>query len=205
MSPLKISALATLLFITSTGCETPSGVGAGVYYANPAWAPPYSHGVRYYYLPDIEVYYDLADEEFIYLQNGQWFFSPVLPPIYNAYDLYGGFVVVLDGSVFQPWRHHHYYVSHYPRYYHQNVYRNRNYNGVRGFNENDRKPIYPGANPPQPRAGTRPARPTAKQPVAKPPQQPNYYGKKIGQPVKVRPQMKADAPDIKSGARPKKR
>src|ERR1035437_6731627 len=74
-------------------------------YTNPVWAPAYYPGVRYYYLPDIEAYYDLSNQDFVYLDDGQWLFSYGLPPMYSGYNLYDAFIVALDLDVFQPWLH----------------------------------------------------------------------------------------------------
>jgi hypothetical protein len=121
----------------------------------PAWAPPYDDvsEVHYYYLPDYEVYYDVWNREYIYLEDGNWVFSYYMPPAYANYDLNNAFVVVLDYQVREPWRQHQLYASHYPRYYYRTVYYNSttannativNNNGgsVRGFNENARRVIY---------------------------------------------------------------
>ena len=120
----------------------------------PDWAPSYSNinKVQYYYLPDLECYYDVAHHEFIYLEDNKWMFTSSLPSAYEWYDLNNCFTVVLDVRVNEPWKHFSYYVSHYPRYYYRTTYRS-NYNRnekVWGFNENDRSPLYmpnrPGTN-----------------------------------------------------------
>ncbi|MFI5185124.1 MAG: hypothetical protein ACHQF0_00200 [Chitinophagales bacterium] len=189
----KISVIAVFLIslYCLPGCSTPSYTAFDVHYTNPLWAPPYYEGVRYYYLPDIEVYYDLTDEEFAYLDNGQWFFSSVLPPMYSNYDLFNGFVIALNVNVFQPWRHHQYYVSHYPRYYYHSFYRNADISNLRGFNENERKEIYWKQ---EERNRINDLRknftPEKKKEISVQPQQPDYRGKKIGHPVKVRPEMR---------------
>jgi hypothetical protein len=125
-----------------TSCNTPSHVEGGVHYVNPPWAPAHYPGVKYYYLPDIETYYDLSRQQFVYFANGQWIFSPVLPSIYAGYDLFNGFVVALNFRVFQPWVRHHYYVYHYPHYYYRNSYRRMDLSAIRGFNENDRRHFF---------------------------------------------------------------
>jgi hypothetical protein len=109
----------------------------------PAWAPPYDdiRLVRYYYLPDIEVYYDVWNREFAYLQDGNWMFTSSFPQLYAGFDLYNCFVVVLDNRVYEPWMHHHYYVSHYPRYYYHSMYNDVDTHDLRGFNENKEKEI----------------------------------------------------------------
>lgn len=113
----------------------------------PGWAPYYENHqtVRYYYIPDIECYYDVMNREFVYLDDGVWVFSRLLPPAYAWVNLNDCFVVVLNSRVVQPWRHFHYYVAHYPRYYYRTVYRDRymdNEHRLRGFNENERNVVY---------------------------------------------------------------
>jgi hypothetical protein len=152
---MKTKQLSRLLFITLlmsilTGCVTSLDSATNrspviVQYENPQWAPSYHSGVRYYYFPDLELYYDLSNRDYIFLNNGQWFFSRNLPPMYADYDLYNGFVISLNVKVYQPWRHHQFYVSNYPRYYYRNYYKNE-HQWVRGFGENDRRPIYHGGD-----------------------------------------------------------
>jgi hypothetical protein len=111
-------------------------------YEHPQWAPPFYEGVRYYYLPDIETYYDIESQEFVYLYDGQWCFSRECPSVNTGFDLSNCFTIALDINVYQPWMHHHYYVSHYPRYYYQDYYDHSNIPYVRGFNENSRSAIF---------------------------------------------------------------
>lgn len=121
----------------------------------PPWAPQYDNveEVRYYYLPDIEVYYDVWEHEYVYLNNGSWVFTTSFPGYYRDYDINTAYVVVLDRKVHEPWRVHQNYVSHYPRYYYRSVYEDRRtgpgrgYENVRGFNENVRTPIYRNQQP----------------------------------------------------------
>lgn len=142
----KAALLITALIIVSffSACDTYSYVtpSTDATYTNPDWAPPYSSGVRYYYLPDIETYYDLSNREFVYLDDGQWLYSQSLPSQYDDYDLSSGFVVALNNTTYQPWMHYHYYVSHYPRYYYRDYYDHSNIPNVRGFNENNKSAIY---------------------------------------------------------------
>ena len=147
MKRLKKTALFvfTLLFVSlfsscgMYGFVTPS---TQVSYNNPAWAPPYVDGVRYYYIPDIETYYDLSTQQFVYLNDGQWYFSQDLPSIYAGFDLYDCFTVALDDNTYEPWLNYQYYVSHYPRYYYRDYYDHSNIPYVRGYNENNRSAIY---------------------------------------------------------------
>jgi hypothetical protein len=64
--------------------------------APPLWGPAGYSEVRYYYLPDLETYYDVQTSMFIYYGGGRWVHRPSLPPRYRNYDLYGGYKVVLS-------------------------------------------------------------------------------------------------------------
>lgn len=139
-------AIMSLFSVGLTGCFTPYATTTVVQDQNeyPGWAPAYESGMRYYYFPDIEVYYDIVDRDFVYLYEGRWHFSRTLPSIYAGFDLYNGFVISLNFNVYQPWRHHHYYISHYPRYYYRSYYRNYDPQRMRGYNENRKTPHYRG-------------------------------------------------------------
>lgn len=139
---LLVSAIIFVSFFSSCDMYSYVTPSTEVTYANPEWAPLYSSGVRYYYLPDIECYYDLSNQDFVYLYDGRWSYSRSLPPMYSGYDLNNGFVVALDYNTYQPWMHYHYYVSHYPRYYYLDYYDHSNIPNVRGFNENNKSAIY---------------------------------------------------------------
>jgi len=139
--------LSTVFFVsTFSGCGiygyVPQQQVVVTRYENPSWGPTYYQGVRYYYLPDIEAYYDLSNRQFVYLSNGRWYDSPECPTIYAGFDLDNCFAIALDVNVYQPWMHHQYYVSHYPRYYYRDYYDHSNIPYVRGFNENSKSAIY---------------------------------------------------------------
>jgi hypothetical protein len=113
----------------------------------PPWAPNYDNinHIHFYYLPDIECYYDVWTHDFIYLEDGEWMFGAVLPPYYSWFDLNNAFVVVLDHRVQRPWMHFPYYVEHYPRYYYRSTYKecyNDRRHPIRGFNENARVVVF---------------------------------------------------------------
>jgi hypothetical protein len=64
--------------------------------APPMWGPVGYPEVQYYYLPDVEAYYDVHTSMFIYFGGGVWLHEPRLPGIYANYDLYSGYKVVLS-------------------------------------------------------------------------------------------------------------
>lgn len=61
----------------------------------PAWGPAGYNDVRYYYLPDIETYYDVRESNYVYINNGRWVRTRSLPTVYRNYDLYNHYKVVL--------------------------------------------------------------------------------------------------------------
>jgi hypothetical protein len=162
----------------------------------PYWAPAYDNveQVHYYYLPDLETYYDVWASEFAYLDGGHWIFSPFLPPMYTSYDLRSAPVVILDYRVHEPWNYHELYVSHYPRYYFQTVPIGTDLVRPRGLDENVNKPVFYGpreasSNNTEPKKSL-PLISTSPSMVSPNKIQPaKYSGKVTGHPVKVEKKM----------------
>lgn len=72
----------------------------------PEWGPVGYDEVEYYYLPDIQVYYDIRLSQYIYFGNGKWIRSRNLPSRCRNYDLYHGYKVVLtDYHGHSPYSH----------------------------------------------------------------------------------------------------
>lgn len=113
MKTLKLFALGLVLFISSAvEAQVSVNVNIGT---PPSWGPVgYSH-VDYYYLPDIQVYYDIPGAQFIYFGNGRWYRSRYLPSRYRNYDLYSGYKVVL--SDYHGDRPYTYFKQHKVKYY----------------------------------------------------------------------------------------
>jgi hypothetical protein len=61
----------------------------------PQWGPVGYDNMEYYYLPDIQVYYDIRQAQYIYYGNGNWIRSKKMPSNYRNYNLYNGYKVVL--------------------------------------------------------------------------------------------------------------
>lgn len=61
----------------------------------PDWGVSGHNDARYYYIPDIETYYDIQNKNFVRMDNGKWVKSTELPATYKDYDLYSGYKVVL--------------------------------------------------------------------------------------------------------------
>ncbi len=61
----------------------------------PAWGVPVTTE-RYYYIPDIETYYDIPSREYIYLHDGMWVRSAAVPVVYRDYDFYRGRKIIIN-------------------------------------------------------------------------------------------------------------
>jgi hypothetical protein len=89
--------------------------------AQPAWFPPDYAGTNYYYLPDIQTYYDVHGGQFVYQEGGRWVFGAGLPDRYRSYDLRRGYKVAVNER--QPYLHHEIYRERYGRYGNETVRR----------------------------------------------------------------------------------
>ncbi|NDV93686.1 hypothetical protein D0T84_01980 [Dysgonomonas sp. 521] len=87
----------------------------------PAWGPVGYDYVDYYYMPDINCYFNVNLGLFYYLDRGRWISARYLPYAYRGYDLYGMYKVVLV-NVANPWR---YNSVHYRDYGHYRGHRNQ--------------------------------------------------------------------------------
>jgi len=92
----------------------------------PNWGPQGYDDSRYYYLPDIDTYYDVTQKQFIYDNNGNWARVNRLPSRYRGYDLYNGYKVVLnDYRGNTPYTYHKTHVTNYPKGYKGKPQKNR--------------------------------------------------------------------------------
>lgn len=84
-------------------------VGVSVNIGAPDWGPPVPYGVQYYYIPEIDGYYDLYSQQYIVLQDGYW--VPLLQ--LHGYDPYLFHPVVVNYRGREPWQLCSYYHSRY--------------------------------------------------------------------------------------------
>ena len=82
--------------------------------AQPAWGPTGYDHADFYYMPDIEAYYNVSQHQFVYLDGGRWIFAAALPERCRDYDLYRGYKVVINDP--RPWLHHDVYRTRYLPY-----------------------------------------------------------------------------------------
>src|ERR1700761_2904279 len=72
--------------------------------SQPDWGPTGYDHAEYYYMPDIDAYYDVPNHMYVYFDGKHWRHMANLPPAYANYDLYHGYKVVVNEP--SPWKHH---------------------------------------------------------------------------------------------------
>ncbi len=83
----------------------------------PIWGPVGYDHVSYYYLPDIDVYYDVPNRQYVYYEDNNWVKNTTLPDRFAKYDLYHSYKAVINDP--EPWLHHDRYKRKYERYKHR--------------------------------------------------------------------------------------
>lgn len=93
MKTIKLILIGVGLFFAS---QTQAQISVNIHLGKaPMWGPAENTQVRYYYLPDIEAYYDIQSEMFIFYSGNRWIRSTYLPRQYRNYDLYNGYKVIM--------------------------------------------------------------------------------------------------------------
>ena len=138
MRILKLIAVGIILLASST-VEAQVSVNVNIGRA-PNWGPVGYANPEFYYLPEIEAYYDVQATQFIYFGGGRWIRSRYLPNQYRNYDLYGGYKVVLsDYHGSRPYTNFRNHKVKYYKGYQGREQRNIGYNDNRGYEDNDRR------------------------------------------------------------------
>ncbi|SDX22812.1 hypothetical protein [Flavobacterium degerlachei] len=94
MKTLKLIAAGIILLVSSTSNAQLSinlNIGTAPVYHNSR-----NVAVGYYYMPDIQSYYDVRANQYIYLERGNWKRSRNLPNQYRRYDVNNGYKVALN-------------------------------------------------------------------------------------------------------------
>lgn len=82
----------------------------------PLWGPVGYDYVRYYYMPEIDVYYNVNSRKYTYWKGNKWVTKSSLPGYYKNFDVYRTYKVVINDN--NPWGRHQYYKGRYGRYAH---------------------------------------------------------------------------------------
>ncbi|MGZ3872811.1 MAG: hypothetical protein ACXVJD_07825 [Mucilaginibacter sp.] len=85
--------------IANAQVQVSLGINIG---SQPDWGPVGYDHASYYYMPDIDAYYDVPAHQYIYYNNNTWVRNSVLPSRYN-FDRYNSYKVVVNEP--SPWRH----------------------------------------------------------------------------------------------------
>lgn len=114
MKTLKFLTLGLFLTTIATTAEAQVSVSVNINAPAPGWIAAPVPDARFYYLPDIQVYYDRPAAQFIYMSGGGWIRARHLPVAYRDYDLYHGRTVCL--SDYRGYAPYHSYRTHRVRY-----------------------------------------------------------------------------------------
>lgn len=116
MKTLKIFTIGLILFFAvSAKAQISVQLNIGT---PPQWGPSGYTDVTYYYLPDVEAYYDVPSSMFIYFNGVRWIHRSYLPTRYRNYDLYNGYKVVMtDYHGKTPYSHFKEHKSKYAKGY----------------------------------------------------------------------------------------
>ncbi len=125
--PFSIGIGLVILVIVSGCSSTMRTSGANYYpygtstysavYTPPSWAPANENlsTIHYYFVPDCDVYYDAATQQFYSQQpNGSWSSSTSIPNSCSNVDLSTAYTVLLSSNVSQPWLNNSFYQTNYP-------------------------------------------------------------------------------------------
>lgn len=106
--------LIAALFLSGTSGTLDAQVRTFNLDSQPIWGPTGYDYVEYYYLPDIETYYNVPQHRYYYYNNGSWITRSNLPSRFNNYDFYNSYKVVLNEK--EPWNNHKTYRNKYSSY-----------------------------------------------------------------------------------------
>lgn len=65
-------------------------------HSQPEWGPAGYDYAAYYYLPDVEMYYNVPQKKYIYNERGRWVSVSALPSWHRNYDIDKAYKVVLN-------------------------------------------------------------------------------------------------------------
>jgi hypothetical protein len=108
---LLIAVLIISCFPGIVNAQVRVGINIGV---QPLWGPVGYDHVDYYYIPDVDAYYNVPTQQYTYFEGGVWVTRPYLPPRYRDFDLYHAYKVVLNEP--RPWMHHDVYRARYAQF-----------------------------------------------------------------------------------------
>ncbi|HTH82038.1 MAG TPA: hypothetical protein VL490_03840 [Mucilaginibacter sp.] len=112
----KIIFLAAILMgcLTFKSADAQLKISLGLNIGSqPDWGPTGYDHAEYYYMPDIDAYYDVPNHQYVYFQNNSWIHAAVLPARYH-FDPYNSYKVVVNDR--NPWERAATYRKKYASY-----------------------------------------------------------------------------------------
>lgn len=103
--------ISAFVFISPAEAQINVSINIG---SQPQWGPVGYDYARYYYMPEVDVYYDVVNRRYTYYQGNRWVTKSRLPGRYKHVDLYRTYKVVINSS--SPWRQHRNHRNDYGRY-----------------------------------------------------------------------------------------
>lgn len=100
----------SLFFAQSSKAQVSVNINIG---SQPLWGPAGYDYVRYYYLPEVNVYYSVVNKNYTYRKGNKWITRPRLPREYRHVDMYRTHKVVINDN--RPWHNHNQYYNRYSR------------------------------------------------------------------------------------------
>lgn len=85
----------------------------------PAWGPAGYDCAAFYYMPELNIYYDVNSSMFYYPSGQSWIAAQYLPYSYQSCNLYRTYKVVLNYS--SPWLHNHQHLVQFRNYRNQRM------------------------------------------------------------------------------------
>lgn len=95
---IALALFAATGFYQETAAQVRVNINIGT---QPIWGPTGYDYAPYYYLPELDVYYDVQNRLYYYQNRNRWISAAQLPVQYSRYNLYITYKVVLNES--RPW------------------------------------------------------------------------------------------------------
>lgn len=111
---LPIAILFAIFLINTADAQVRVNLNVNIG-QRPAWGLPGNYTGDYYYFPEIDVYYNIPQRRFVYLDRGNWIYVNDLPRAYRGFDLYRGQKIVINDP--NPFIRPNYYRERYGRQY----------------------------------------------------------------------------------------
>ena len=129
MNKLQITLAASILMFTlQTNAQFSVSVNLGL---RPQYHNRYENRVSYYYLPEIEAYYDVNSAVYIYNGPRGWVRTTYLPEYCRNYDVNRGYKVAVNYNGREPYVNFNYdrqrYTRNNDRNYREEYYQSRNH------------------------------------------------------------------------------